>query len=69
MLEMYLSNERLLLNSTPWLITDYEDLAKQPSSVRQCSILLHSEDFGPIINYNQIIIIIKVNIGQYKSIF
>ncbi len=67
-LEMWLSNERLLSNNTPRLLTDNEDLAKQLSSVRQCSSLLHSEDFGPIINHNQSIII-KMNIGQHTSIF
>ncbi len=50
MLEMQLSKERLLSNSTPRFLTDDEELKEQPSSVRQCSGLLHAEVFGPIIN-------------------
>ncbi len=50
MLETWLSKERLLLNSTPRFLTDDEELTEQPSSVRQCSMLLHAEVFGPIIN-------------------
>ncbi len=50
MLETWLSKERLLLNSTPRFLTDDEELTEQPSSVRQCSRLLHAEVFGPIIN-------------------
>ncbi len=48
MLEMCLSKERLLLNSTPRFLTDDEELTEQPSSVRQCSRLLHAEVFGHI---------------------
>ncbi len=51
MLEMWLSKERLLSNSTPRFLTDDDDeLTGQPSSVRQCSRLLHVEILGPIIN-------------------
>ncbi len=49
MLETCFSKERLLSNSTPRFLTDDEDL-EQPSSVRQCSRLLHAKVFGPIIN-------------------
>ncbi len=48
MLETWLSKERLLLNSTPRFITDDEESTEQPSSVRQCSRLLHAEVFGLI---------------------
>ncbi len=48
MLEMCLSKKRLLLNSTPRFLTDDEELTEQPSSVRQCSRLLHVEVFGHI---------------------
>uniref|UniRef100_A0A8C1KHZ8 Supervillin-like n=1 Tax=Cyprinus carpio TaxID=7962 RepID=A0A8C1KHZ8_CYPCA len=44
------SKERLLSNSTPRFLTDDEELTEQPSSVRQCSRLLHVEVFGPVIN-------------------
>ncbi len=40
MLEKWLSNERLLSNSTPRFLTDDEESREQPSSVRQCSRLL-----------------------------
>ncbi len=50
MLEMWLSEERLLSNSTPRFLTDDKELTEQQSSVRQCSRLLHVEVFGPIIN-------------------
>ncbi len=50
MLETWLSKERLLSNSTPRFLTDDEELTEQPSSVRQCSRLLHEEVLGPIIN-------------------
>ncbi len=43
------SNQRLL-NSTPRFITDEKELTEQPSSVRQCSRLLHVGFLGPIIN-------------------
>ncbi len=39
MLETWLSKERLLLNSTPRVLTDDEESREQPSSVRQCSRL------------------------------
>ncbi len=48
MLEIWLSNERWLSNSTPRFLT--EDFTEQPSSIRQCSRSLHAEVFGPIIN-------------------
>ncbi len=50
MLETWLSKERLLLNSTPRFLTDDEELTEQPSSVRQCSRLLHAEVLCLIIN-------------------
>ncbi len=50
MLETRLSKERLQSNSTPRILTDDEELTEQPSSVRQCSMLLHAEILGPIIN-------------------
>ncbi len=50
MLEMWLSKERLLLNSTPRFLTDDEESREQPSSVRQCSRLLLLWFLGPIIN-------------------
>ncbi len=49
MLEMWLSKERLLSNSTPRFLTVDEELTKQPSSFRQCSRLLHAEVLGQII--------------------
>ncbi len=50
MLEMWLSKERLLSNSTPRFLTDDEESREQPSSVRQCSRLLLVWFLGPIIN-------------------
>ncbi len=50
MLETWLSKERLQSNSTPRFLTDDEESTEQPSSVRQCSRLLHTEVFGLIIN-------------------
>ncbi len=50
MLEKWLSNERLLSNSTPRFLTDDEESREQPSSVRQCSRLLLVWFLGPIIN-------------------
>ncbi len=50
MLETWLPKERLLSNSRHRFLTDDEELTEQPSSVRQCSRLLHAEVFGPIIN-------------------
>ncbi len=50
MLETWLSKERLLLNSTPRLLTDDEESTEQQSSVRQCSSLLLVGVLGPIIN-------------------
>ncbi len=50
MLETWLSNERLLLNSTPRFLTDDEEFTEQPSSVRQCSRLILVGVLGPIIN-------------------
>ncbi len=50
MLEMWLSKERLLTNSTPRLLTDDEESREQKSSVRQCSRLLLVWFLGPIIN-------------------
>ncbi len=50
MLETWLSKERLLSNSTPRFLTDDEELTEKPSSIRQCSRLLHAEVFGPMIN-------------------
>ncbi len=47
MLETRLSKERLQSNSTPRILTDDEELTEQPSSVRQCSMLLHAEILGP----------------------
>ncbi len=42
MLETCFSKERLLSNSTPRFLTDDEELAEQPSSVRQCLNILYS---------------------------
>ncbi len=50
MLETWLSKERLLSNSTHRFLTDDEEFTEQPSSVRQCSKLLHVGVLGPIIN-------------------
>ncbi len=50
MLEMWLSKERLLSNSTPRFLTDDEESTEQPSSVRLCSRLLLVWVLGPIIN-------------------
>ncbi len=50
MLEMWLSKERLLSNSTPRFLTDDEESREQPSSVRLCSRLLLVWVLGPIIN-------------------
>ncbi len=50
MLDMWLSNERFLSNRTPRFLTDDEESTEQPSSVRQCSRLLHVGVLGPIIN-------------------
>ncbi len=50
MLEMWLSNERLVSNCTSRFLTDEEDLTEPSVSVRQCSRLLRMEVFGPIIN-------------------
>ncbi len=50
MLETWLSNERLLSNSTPRFLTDEEELREQPSSVRQCSRLLLVWFLGSKIN-------------------
>ncbi len=50
MLETWLSKERLLSSSTPRCLTYDDELTGQPSSVRQCSRLLHVEVLGPIIN-------------------
>ncbi len=50
MLEMWLSKERLLSNSTPRFLTDDDESRKQPSSVRQCSRLLLVWFLGQIIN-------------------
>ncbi len=50
MLEMWLSKERLLSNSTPRFLTDDEEFTEQSSSVRQFSRLLHVGVLGPIIN-------------------
>ncbi len=49
MLEMWLSKERLLLNSTPRFLTDDEEFTEQPSSVIQCSRLLLVGVLGPIL--------------------
>ncbi len=50
MLEMWLSKERMLSNSTPMFLTDDKESTEQPSSVRQCSKLLLVGVLGPIIN-------------------
>ncbi len=50
MLETWLSKERLLSNRTPRFLTDDEEFTEQPSSVRQCSRLLHEGVLGLIIN-------------------
>ncbi len=50
MLETWLSKERLLSKSTPRFLTDEEESTEQPSSVRQCSMLLLVGVLGPIIN-------------------
>ncbi len=49
MLEMWLSKEKLLSNSTARFLIDDEELTEQPSSDRQCSKLLLVEVLGPII--------------------
>ncbi len=49
-IEMWLSNERLLSNSTPWLLNYDEESREQPSSVRQSSRLLLLWFLGPIMN-------------------
>ncbi len=49
MLETWLSKERLLSNSTPRFLTDDKEFTEQPSSVRECSKLLHVGVLGPII--------------------
>jgi len=49
MLEMGLSNERLVSRSTPRFLTDDEDLTEQPSIVTQYSRLVSEEVFWPII--------------------
>ncbi len=50
LLEMWLSKERLLSNSTPRVLTDDKEFTEQPLSVRQCSRLLLLWVLGPIIN-------------------
>ncbi len=50
MLETWLSNEKLLSNSTPRFLTEEEKSREQPSSVRQFSRLLLVGFLGPIIN-------------------
>ncbi len=50
MLETWMSKERLLSNSTPRFLTDYEESREQPSSVRQCSRLLLVWFLGQTIN-------------------
>ncbi len=50
MLETCFSKEILLSKTMPRLLTDDEEFTEQPSSIRQCSRLLHAEVFGPIIN-------------------
>ncbi len=50
MIEMWLSKERLLSNSTPRFLTDDEESREQPSNVKQCSRLLLVWFLGPIIN-------------------
>ncbi len=50
MLETWQSKERLLSNCTPRFLTDDEESREQPSSVRQCSRLLHMGVLGLIIN-------------------
>ncbi len=54
MLEMWLSKERLLSNSTTRFLTDDEESREQPSSVRQCSRLLRVGVLGPIINFQNL---------------
>ncbi len=49
MLETWLSKERLRSNNKPRFLTD-DEFTEQPSSVRQCSKLLHVWVLGPIIN-------------------
>ncbi len=51
MLDMWLSKDRLLSNSTPRFLTNGEELTEKPSCVRQCSRLLHAEVFGPLIQH------------------
>ncbi len=50
MLETWLSKEILLSNSTPRFLTDDKEFTEQPSSLRQCSKLLHVGGLGRIIN-------------------
>ncbi len=46
-----LAFEKIFLsNSMPRFLTDDEELTEQPSSIRQCSRLLHAKVLGPIIN-------------------
>ncbi len=50
MLEMWMTKERLLSNSTPRFLTDDEESTEEPSSVRQFSRLLLLWFLGPAIN-------------------
>ncbi len=58
MLETWFSKERLLSNSMSRFLTDDEELTEQPSSIRQCSKLLHEDVFGPIINNSVFFVVV-----------
>ncbi len=47
-LVLLVSKEISLLNTTPWFLTDDEDLTEQLLSVIQSFRLLHAEVLGPI---------------------
>ncbi len=49
MLETWVSKEILISNTTPWFLTDDEDLIEQPLSDIQSFRLLHAKALGPII--------------------
>ncbi len=72
MLEMCLSKERLLSNSTPRFLADDEESREQPSSVRQCSRLLLVGLLGPIITPSEFrskkLLVIQIFISTMHSI-
>ncbi len=64
MLEMWLSKESLLSNSTPRFLTDDEESTEQPSSVRQCSRLLLVGVLGLIKNFASIKALLRIHINM-----